>query len=81
MHGAWRMGQSVVFSSVVVGNQILTLCAIRFTLCLSVFPDEQQRIAGDAQAAQQHCRHGNQGGEQAAHGNRDADGVVNKRKK
>ena len=38
--------------------------------------DQQVSIADDAQAAQQHGADGHQGRKQAAHGNGDADGVV-----
>ena len=41
-----------------------------------VFSDQQIGVADDAQAAQQHGADGNQGREQAGHGDRDADGIV-----
>ena len=41
-----------------------------------IFPHHQQGIAGDAQAAHQHGRYGNQGIEQTAHGNGNADRII-----
>jgi len=41
-----------------------------------VFSDQQVGVADDAEAAQQHGAYGDQGREQAGHGNRDADAVV-----
>ncbi len=41
---------------------------------------QQQRISGDAEAAQEHGAHSDDGGQQPAHGNGYADGVVHQRK-
>ena len=46
----------------------------------AIFSNQQQCIARHAQAAQQHRRDGDQGAEQAAHGNRNANCVIEERK-